>query len=187
MAIAQPHLFKVVPGGPNTSVQFSSNATLETVTGTTHIATGYVELDDSVLRSEIHVDLASLKTGIARRDQDMREDFLQTRQYPEAVFTLTRIELPPTGLVENTRTRVIVRGSLALHGATREIEPEAYLTLEPGSRALRVEAAFSVTLHDYNIARPQFLLLRLAEEQRISVDITAVNESGGETSQKGDK
>jgi len=184
VAFADPSMFTVEPGNAATLVQFKSQATLETVVGKTRTATGFVELGDSAGRSEIHVDLASLKTGISKRDQDMRDDFLQTKQYPEAVFTVTQLDLPQTGLTENTRTRVTVKGNLTLHGTTREVEPETYLTLGTGSQTLRIESAFVVKLPDYNIARPQFLLLRLAEEQNISVDITAVSENRGETTRR---
>ncbi|HEY3295289.1 MAG TPA: YceI family protein [bacterium] len=185
VAMAQSATFKVVAGDVHTLVQFESKASLETVTGKTRTATGFAELDGGGGRAEVHVDLASLRTGISKRDQDMREQFLQTKQYPEAVFTVTTLQLPATGLQENARTRVSVKGNLTLHGTTREVEPETYLTLGTGGQTLRIESAFLVKLQDYTIERPQFLLLRLAEEQHISVDITAVSDNRGETSRQG--
>jgi polyisoprenoid-binding protein YceI len=177
-------VFKVVPGHADTKVQFTSEAPMETVTGTTHTATGFVEMDPSGTgegaRGEVHADLASLKTGIDLRDRHMRENHLETGKYPEAVFTLTSLTLPSGGLPEGIRTRVAAQGTFKLHGIERTIEPETYFTLHNSATGstLQIESNFTVRLPDYLIKRPQFLLMRLAEEQRVHVELHAVAGTG---------
>jgi polyisoprenoid-binding protein YceI len=177
-------MFKVVPGHENTAIQFRSEATMETVTGTTHTATGYIEFDPSSrgenARGEIHVDLASIRTGIELRDRHMRENQLETDKYPEAIFVLTSLLFPEGGLPEGLRTRVIVKGNLTLHGAKRAIEPETYITVKqtPSGTVANIESKFTVKLADYDIHRPQFLLMRLAEEQHMTIQLHAVSGDG---------
>jgi polyisoprenoid-binding protein YceI len=185
IAAAQPILFKVVPGSPNTLMQFKSAAMLDTVVGQTNTVTGYIAFDGNTGHSEIHVDLASLKTGNVLRDEQIHGDHLETAKYPEAVFSAATLDLPAGGLEEGWRTRVNMHGNLTLHGVTHEIVPETYLTLQTGGHALRIESAFEVKLADYDIPRPELLLLRVAEEQQITVDIMAINDTNGELSGKG--
>ena len=171
--------FKVVAGNANTIVQFTSKATTETVVGTTHTATGSIEFDPSSsgqgARGDIHVDLSSIKTGLALRDRHMRQNQLETGKYPEAVFTLTSLTLPSGGLPEGILTRVNVKGTFSLHGVEHSIEPESYITLSNSSSgtAISVASNFTLRLADYNIKRPQFLMLRLAEEQQMTVKLFA--------------
>ncbi len=177
-APAAPLMLKILPGSSHNDVEFRSEAASETVVGKTRTVTGFVELDPasdaSPARGEIHVDLTSLKTGIDLRDRHMRENHLETGRYPEAVFTMTSLSLPTGALVEGVRTAVRVQGKLNLHGVEREVSPETYLTFTGGGNpSLRVESRFSVKLADYNIKRPQFLVLRLADEQKIEVNLLA--------------
>jgi polyisoprenoid-binding protein YceI len=176
-------LFKIVPGRGDNRVQFTSEAPMETVVGTTHTMTGFVEInpasDGLSSRGEVHVDLASLKTGMELRDRHMRENHLETDKFPEAAFTISTIAFPNGGLPDGQRTSVMVKGKLLLHGVERDIEPQTYLTYHetPSGYTLHVEANFTVKLADYQIPRPQFLTMRLSEEQTISVNFTAVNTS----------
>jgi polyisoprenoid-binding protein YceI len=175
---AAPLMLKIVPGRSHNNIEFRSEAATETVIGKTHQVTGFVELDpasDTIpARGEIRVDLASLKTGIDLRDRHMRENHLETNRYPEAVFTLTSLALASGALAEGVRTAVQLKGTLKLHGVEHEITPETFLTYTGGSSpSLHIESRFTVKLPDYNIKRPQFLVLRLAEEQKIEVNLVA--------------
>lgn len=175
---AEPLTLQITPGSDHNEVQFRSEAATETVVGKTRTVRGTVTLDgaaDTASHAEIHVDLASLKTGIDLRDRHMRENHLETSKYPEAVFTLTSLALPTGALAEDVRTPVRVAGRLALHGVERDIAPTTYLTYSTkgGAPSLRIKSQFTVKLPDYKIKRPQFLVMRLAEEQKILVDLTA--------------
>ncbi len=177
-ASADQLLFKVIPNAAETVVEFTSDAPLETITGRTQTATGFLEIwaapGGGSGRSEIHVDLASLSTGLSLRDRHMRENHLETDRYPEAVFILTSLQIPSGDLVEGIRTSVQVSGNLTLHGVTRELRPETFLTLGDDASTLRIEAQFPIKLSDYQIARPQFLVMKLSELQMIKVDLLTV-------------
>jgi polyisoprenoid-binding protein YceI len=172
---AQTGTYAVVSGSPATSVLFESDAPLEKVVGKTQTVTGIIEpvvaTGSGSGRAEIHVDMQSLKTGIELRDRHMRENRLETAKFPEAVFVLTRLDIPGGALSDGVRTAVSVTGNLTLHGVTKEISPETYLTLLDGGARMRVESKFAMQMKDYGMTLPQFLVMRLSDEQRISVDL----------------
>lgn len=180
-AFAAQTLYKIVPNSPGTEVSFESDAPMETVVGRTGTVTGFIELDPATdlenSRAEIHVDMASLKTGITLRDKHMRENHLETSKYPEAVFLLSGLRLKEgASLSADVSMRVEVTGTLELHGVSRTITPAASVLLGEDGRSLEIEASFVVALADYNITRPEFLIMRLSAEQRITVKLRAVQE-----------
>lgn len=164
-------MYTIVQGGSHNLVTFTSEAPLEAIVGKTNIVTGFVMLPDETTNgsAEVHVDLTSLDTGMSLRNKHMRENHLETDKYPEAVFKLTSLLIPGGELADGQKVAVSVSGTLLLHGVSREISPIAWLTVSGDD--LTIEAKFSVSLKDYNITRPEFLVMKLADEQRIEVKL----------------
>ena len=84
---AEAKMFRTVAKDPKNVIQFTSQATLETVVGKTSVVTGHVDLNlDSVAATTdggFSVDLNTLDTGIGMRNNDMRKDFLETAKFPQ--------------------------------------------------------------------------------------------------------
>lgn len=163
--------------GDGSEVAFTSKASLETFDGRTQVVHGEVTCDPGDLSGpltlRVEVDLASLDTGIGLRNTHMRERHLQTDRYPQAVFTGRAVaSATPAALEPGQAARVAVTGELALHGVTRPLTVEAEVTLG-GDGGLRIVAAFPVRLSDHDIPRPQFLALKLADEQQVRVELVA--------------
>jgi len=165
-------------------VTFTSHAPLETVVGTTSKITGHIVVDpNNILGAadgRFEVDLASLKTGIAMRDGHMRDKFLETAKYPNAVFVLTKvIKSDKDTLLDQTPVNLIAEGDFTLHGITRKITVPLIVTYFKESKdtenkapgdLLHIEGAFDVLLSDYRIDRPQFVILKLDDKQVVDID-----------------
>ena len=173
-ALAQPMTFTVL-GGEGNRIQFESKAPLETVTGTTDKVSGMISLDPADLgagvSAAISVDAASIKTGNGMRDGHMRDNHLQTKEFPEIKFTLDNFALEGA-LQPGVARSCTVTGEFALHGVTHTISLPVEVTYIPSDtvKKIRVAGHFSVSLADYNIPRPQFLVMRLDDVQKITVD-----------------
>jgi len=185
-------------------ISFTSKAPLEKIVGRAGKSRGEItieNLDDlskGKLSAVFEVDLDSVKTGIELRDQHMREMYLETSKYPKAIFSLTKVvssQVVTTdakgnstaravkGLTPNTPTRLIVEGTLELHGKKLPIRisdmtvtyiPESDMTkMVRKGDLLRLEGAFNIRLADYAINRPQMLFMRIADEVEINFDVTA--------------
>lgn len=168
-------------------VSFTSKAPLETIVGTTGEVIGFVSVNpDNILddpKAKFEVDLPSIKTGISLRDQHMREQYLETDKYPKTVFELTKVvSALPTKLEDGKQVQLQLEGNFSVHGVTKTItipatvtymkESEATRTRLPGD-LLHIEATFTILLSDYSIKRPQFVILKLDDVQRINVDLFA--------------
>jgi polyisoprenoid-binding protein YceI len=158
-------------------VIFTSQATTETFQGKTDKVQGRIVLDparvaDSVL-VHIEVDMASLNTGIGKRDQTMRDDYLETKKYPRAIFDGATVRAGNgTSLGPDPPSKFDVVGNFTLHGVTRRLEAHVEM-FQKDAHTVQFQAAFNVTLADYNITRPKFLFLKLGEVQEVAVTGTA--------------
>lgn len=166
-------------------VTFTSKAPLETIIGKTSQATGFVTVDiDDVMSAttgKFSVDLASLKTGIDMRDGHMRDNYLETAKYPNAVFEMTKvISADSDVLTDQTPVNIVVDGNFSLHGITKAItipltvtyfkETESTKNRLPGD-LLHIVGTFDILLSDYNIERPQFVILKVDQKQKVDIDL----------------
>jgi polyisoprenoid-binding protein YceI len=174
-AMAETKMFRTIPDDAKNLVQFTSEATLESVVGHTSRITGFVNLNlDSVAATQdaqFDVDLNSLDTGNGMRNKDMRKDFLETSKFPAASFKLTRFistDKPTLALGEAVSAKL--EGDFTVHGVTKSYEIPVTLTY-PGANTLSVVGDWVVKLADHGITRPELLFMRLAEEQFIHISI----------------
>ena len=177
---AEAERFVIMPGGEETLVAFESRAPLESFTGRTRSVRGLIDLTPSAIGDSVsvHVDveMASLDTGIGKRNADMRENHLETDRYPTATFRGASLAGDaPRALADGQSTEVRMTGQLTLHGVTRRIELVVALTYERdvAGATLRARTRFPVLLADYEIPRPKFLFMKLGEEQQVTVDVLA--------------
>ena len=167
--------FTIQPGGAS-QIEFVSKAPMETFGGKTKKVSGEVSLDpaqvaDSIAVS-VHVDMASLDTGVEMRNKHMRENHLHTAQYPDAVFTGGKLEnLSARQLEEGKPVTATISGTMNLHGVEKPLQAPITMTYRGGT--LHVSTQFKIKLADYSIPRPQFLVMKLDEVQAVSVELDA--------------
>jgi polyisoprenoid-binding protein YceI len=147
------------------SVVFLSKAPLNEFEGKSSSLNGLLNLESNLL--DFFVDLNTLKTGIGLRDSHMRENYLETEQYPFAEFTGTLTSLPT--LVVNTKTPVTAKGKFKIHGIERELEVSGFLTLLQNGK-VELSASFEILLSDYEIPLPKLVFYELAEAQKVIVN-----------------
>lgn len=167
--------------GPDCEVIFTSKAPMESFDGKTRQVRGHVTCDPALLVGpvdlRVEVDLASLDTGIGMRNTHMRERHLETDTYPLAVFTGREVTAAsPAALVPGETVALTVQGTFDLHGVVRPLTVDATVTLAADG-TLTVTTGFPVKLSDHAIDRPQFLVMKLADEQRVQVRLVANQEA----------
>ena len=173
---------------------FDSKAPLEKIVGTTSKITGHIQVNPKDitkgLKASFALDLASLKTGIDKRDEHMRDNFLETAKYPTAMLTIDKVTKASDNMLMDGKTLMVdAEGTLSLHGVKNTVqlkditvtyfdESEATKGRLPGD-LLIINGDFSLNLPDYSIEVPQFIFLKLAETIKVSVDLA------GSTATKG--
>lgn len=194
-AIAQQMNFKVHPNPSRAT--FKTEAPLETVVGTTsgpaiagtltgdptkpHLATGTIK-----------VDISTLKTGIEKRDSDLRsKDYLdadiEANRY--AVFELKGAEIAGP-LEPGKQVRSKLKGILTIKQKPVEIIADArisYVKLTPEqletqkrfgftSDNIRVLATFNTSFTNHGMQIPQLMFFKLSNDIQLETDLTFVRQ-----------
>lgn len=143
--------------------EFESSVPLHSFTGSSEYLVGKIDLSNKVV--DFYLDLTTLDTGNDKRDKDMRET-LETGKYPFAEFygrLVSDVDSSASGPVD-----VQVRGRFSIHGVERQVRIGG--TLHPTDEGLRLEAAWTLNLTDYEIKPPGILFYRVDEEIDIKIN-----------------
>ena len=151
-------------------VEFTSEVPLHSFTGTSNHLTGKISLPDSTV--DFYLDLTTLDTGNGKRDKDMRET-LETEIYPFGEFFGKLTSDFDTTSFAPQEARV--RGEFKIHGVSKTVTIAG--TLQQTPAGLKLGAAWTLNLTDYNIKPPGILFYRVSEEVEIKIDaLLKVNE-----------
>ncbi len=115
--------------------------------------TSDLDIDDQGAKFVIKVPLRNLTTGIALRDDHMRNKYLQVGTYPNAELTIDRSALRLPG--GDGCASGDAPGSKALHGKTKAVN--VHYTVARGGGQLHVGGTTHVDLRDYGIDVPSYL------------------------------
>jgi len=193
-AFAEDTTFTVAAN--TSSVSFTSDAPLETITGTAADISGTITTDlanPTSTTATITVPLASLRTGVDMRDEHLRgADWLGTEDGTDQdiQFTISGVTVPDgTTFAHGTQVDATVTGTIRINGQTQDLSAPAsvgYFVLEEGQVAylagpvLRVSSEFEVDIADFGINVPGPLEMKVAETVGVSVRLTATGPSDTE-------
>ncbi len=121
---------------------------------------------------ELRVDLATLDTGIALRNDHLRGNYLEVERGPDfrhAVLSGIVLADPPPDRAGRLETRF--SGALTLHGVRHAIEGEA--ELRRGDGRMQVEAAFPLSLEAFDIPPPRYLGVGVRDAVEVTVTFEA--------------
>lgn len=139
----------------HTSVTFSAGRLrYGRVRGQFNVVEGRARVEEDLGASsvEVTVNIGSLDTGVRMRDAHvLSTEFLDAGRFPKMSFSSTSIEL------DGVEWRV--RGRLALHGVSREVELAVHWLGEeddlfnPGDRIASFSAVTTLRLSDFEVSR----------------------------------
>ncbi|MBI3590997.1 MAG: YceI family protein [Candidatus Melainabacteria bacterium] len=188
--LAKPVTFVVDDELGRNNVSFTSDAPIELIVGRTTKIKGKLIIDDSLdlKKSSVdvlfNVDLASIDTGIPLRNEHMRDNFLETKKYPEAIFKVRKISPDsPAKLAEGQPLKLLASGDFKVHGITVKKDIPVKVTYFKESDfthnkfkhgdVIRIQSTFDVPLEEHKIKRPEVIWQKLTDTVTVSVDAYA--------------
>lgn len=116
-AMATASTWRIDPD--HTNIQFTvRHMMISNVKGVFHKFNGQFEIDDKDItgsKASAVIDVASIDTGIEKRDEDLRSpNFFDMAKYPTMTFTSKKI-------VRTGANRFKMTGDLTIHGVTRKV------------------------------------------------------------------
>lgn len=181
-ALAQKQSFKIGnAGGMKVAQVFTvdSDADFENFTGQTHDVTGSITFDPTAKKGggKIVVNLASLDTGIAMRNEHMRSDmWMNTEKFPTATFEAT-------GVRHLNGDKYEVSGKLTVRGVTRNLKTQVTVRYLKESEATRkamfkgdvvqIKTEFPIKLADFGVMIPDMAKGKVAETVKARLTVFA--------------
>ena len=144
--------------------------------GTTSNVTGQlvIQPDGTVLAdaSKISVDMTSLATDSGMRDNFIKSNTLNTRQFPSATFVPTKAEGLPNPLPASGTVSFKLTGLMTVHGVQKEVTWDVTATRE-GTR-LTGTATTAFKFGDFGMTPPKApAVLSVVDEIRLEVNLVA--------------
>ena len=143
--------------------------------GQTQAIIGQIGFDEAglpVACSRFDVDMRTLQSDEARRDNYLYQNTLEAETYPLATFVLRAVEGMEAPLAEGEEATVRLIGDLTLKDVTKLVAWEANVTMTDG--ALTGAAATEFEMPEFGIEPPSVpVVLSLDETIRLEIDLTA--------------
>jgi polyisoprenoid-binding protein YceI len=160
---------------PKNLVEFHAEDTYDAFDGRTNNVTGTVVADPAnpaAAKVDLSIDLASLDTGIALRNSEMRNRYLQTPRFPNATFKSASVAAPGS-ITPNQPADLKITGDFTLHGVTKRVTLPVRVVLHP-DRRIHITSQFNVHMPDYNIHVPKNILVTVDDMIPVRLDLWAV-------------
>jgi polyisoprenoid-binding protein YceI len=182
--------FNVLSNSLSTAT-FTSEALLETVTGTSTAVTGTIttDLNDaSKTTGSISFPVTSLSTGIDMRDEHLHSaQWLNAAEFPNITFAIKSLNVTSANkkFAHGAAVDAQVTGDITIHGVTKSVtvpvratyyeitNPQIAGTAYLDGNVLRIETSFKINASDFGISIPEPLRTKVSNELSLTVRVTA--------------
>lgn len=149
----------------NGKVHFFSSTPLEDIEATQNSAICVMNTQTKLVSATIPIKKFDFKQDLM--EEHFNENYMESEKYPEAKLKGTIVE--DIDFTKDGVYDVTIKGTLDMHGVTKEREIKGKLTIKNGMPSIGT-ATFDVKLADHNIKIPKAVLANIAEV--IKVDVT---------------
>ena len=158
----------------NSTAEFHAEDTYDSFDGKTSAVNGSIVADagkPAASSVTIAIDMGSLDTGVALRNREMKDLYLQTGKFPTASFKSVSVA-GPASVAVGTPADINVTGDFTLHGVTKRMTiPVRVLLLADGR--LHATSNFKVKMPDFGINVPHNILVTVEDMVPVRLDVWA--------------
>lgn len=147
-------------------VSFFSDAPLEKIEAHNSKATAVVDAESG--KMEWAVLIKAFQFEKALMQEHFNENYMESDKYPKALFKGEVTNMGAINLGKDGEYKADVKGSLTIHGVTREIEAPGKFIVKDGN--ITATSSFTVLVADYEIEIPAVVRDNIAKEVRIDID-----------------
>lgn len=128
--------------------------------------------------SKITIDVTTLKSDERDRDNFIKQDTLQVRQFPTATFVPTKATGLAVPIASGTFT---LTGKLTIHGTTKEVTFDVVAKRDGGTITATATANPTLTFEDFGMRAPSvpFRVVSVNDEIRLVIDLVATGPASG--------
>jgi len=148
-------------------IKFYSETPMETIEAdNTQVNSAY---DHSNGVFVFKVLMKSFEFEKALMQEHFNENYIESDTYPIATFKGKIINNNDIDLSKNGQVEVQVKGTLKMHGISKEIETNGIMDIQSGM--IHATAKFDVKPSDFNIEIPGAVVKNIAEAMEVTIDV----------------
>ena len=150
-----------------TKVQFTLTDPLHTVHGMFNLKRGEIDFntDTGKASGQVVVDVASGNSGSDARDSRMHANVLESKKYPEAVFTPDHVD--GTLAVPGAST-VKVHGTFTIHGVPHEMTMDVHTS--GNDERMHATMAFEIPYVAWGMKDPSNFILKVGKSVHMTIE-----------------
>lgn len=159
------HAMQLKPSSGRVQFEAVGRPSMMKIKGTGAGPEGPLKIQDGKVSGDLKFALSTLDTKIELRNEHMKEKYLETKKYPEAVLSLKELSLPATWSLTNPVVKESpFSATLDLHGVKKDITGTFSIS---GNTTL--EARFEIKISDFKIDIPSYLGITVADTVKVQV------------------
>jgi len=148
-------------------VQFFSKAPMEDIEAINRKATAV--LDTETGKMEFSVLMKAFEFEKALMMEHFNENYVESNKFPKAIFKGAISEASSVSWGKDGSYPVTVKGTMELHGVTKEIQAPGTIVIKDGK--LNGKSEFNLNIKEYKIDIPSVVKDKVAEVVKITVDV----------------
>ena len=149
-------------------IQFNSDTPMEKIEGVNKSGTAVI--DTKTGRMEWKVLVKNFLFEKALMQEHFNENYMESSKFPNATFKGSIADLSAVNFGKDGAYKVTVKGTMTIHGVSKEIEVPGTITVKNGT--LLISSNFSVACADYGIQIPSVVRDNIAKEIAVIIDAT---------------
>jgi polyisoprenoid-binding protein YceI len=128
------------------------------------------KLDASTGEIEFGVLMKGFNFEKALMQEHFNENYVESDQFPKALFKGNVTNISTVNLSKDGTYPVKVKGTMTLHGVTKEVTADGVLTVKDG-KVTNGTSNFKLALKDFGIEIPSLVKDKVAEQADVKVDV----------------
>ena len=172
--------YKIVPGESNLKYEvgetfINDNNRFNLAVGVTPQVSGEITIDTASPQNSqigtIKADISQFKSDKSRRDNYIRQHFLESDKYPTVTFVPTQVEGLPQTYTEGQEVQLKITGNVTIRDVTKPVTFDATVKLSGGT--LSGVATTSILMSDFGFG-PISIMGMLKTEDQVKLTLTIV-------------
>jgi hypothetical protein len=150
----------------NGTISFYSSTPIEEIHAVNDKAVSVLNLDESTVEWSVLIKGFLFKNALMQTH--FNENYMDSDQYPKAVFKSTMMDLSQCTFSEDGTYTAPLKGVLTVRGKEKEVETNAVFEVSGGN--ISGSAKFEVSPADFNIEIPALVREKIAKEIEVTVE-----------------
>jgi polyisoprenoid-binding protein YceI len=138
------------------------------VTGSASVVTN-VDGSATVSSISVRADLSQLASDSGRRDNFVRQNYLETSRFPDAAFVSSEAFTVPASVVSGGAGTATVKGRFTIHGVTRQVSIP--LQLQRSGTSVNVVGSYKFAWGDFGVEKPQVPVASVQSDPTIEISL----------------